>query len=145
MIYIESTDVFGAGCLANASFLWRTHDGSDHFGSAAVANGILYVGKNSWHEFYALQAKTGKPLWTFRTAYWTEYFFAPAVANGVVYFAGEYVYALDATTGTLLWNYITDTDFTSVPIVSDGMLYVMGHPRDRLDQGILYAFGLPDQ
>lgn len=66
---------------------------------------------------------------------------SPVVANGVVYYAdglASRVYALDATTGTVLWNTGTPSDagiFAS-PSVVDGQLYFGGM------DGTLYAFGL---
>ena len=49
--------------------------------------------------------------------------FSPAVANGVVYIgSGDYLYALDATTGAKLWRSNTGGD--SSPAVANGVVYV---------------------
>ena len=53
-------------------------------------------------------------------------FSSPAVVNGVVY-VGSYdinVYALNATTGTKLWNYTTGGAVASSPTVVNGTVYV---------------------
>src|SRR5215469_16296276 len=56
--------------------------------SQVVVNGVIYVASSS-DTFYALNAVTGKQLWSFRgnpaSPSWT-----PAVANGVVYFGDDY-------------------------------------------------------
>jgi outer membrane protein assembly factor BamB len=51
---------------------------------------------------------------------------SPAVAGGVVY-VGSYdgkIYALDATSGLLIWDYQTDEKVVSSPAVADGEVYV---------------------
>ena len=66
---------------------------------------------------------------------------SPAVANGVVYVSSAEwsgtMYALNASTGALLWNYSTGYYVESSPAVVDGMVYI-GDAN-----GNLYAFGLP--
>ena len=61
---------------------------------------------------------------------------APAVANGMVYFAAAngflyadfYVYALKADTGALVWSYATSAPSFGAPAVGNGVLYlVAGH------------------
>lgn len=50
----------------------------------------------------------------------------PAVANGVLYVGSEdtNLYALNASTGALLWTYATGVAFTSSPGVANGVAYV---------------------
>ena len=51
---------------------------------------------------------------------------SPAVVDGVVYFGSvdNYLYAVDAATGTLRWQYETGDHVTSSPAVIDGVVYV---------------------
>jgi len=51
---------------------------------------------------------------------------APAVVNGVVYVGSDddYVYALNASSGTLLWRYQTGYLVDSSPTVVNGVVYV---------------------
>ena len=51
---------------------------------------------------------------------------SPAVANGVVYFGSldNNTYALDATTGALLWNYTIGNRVSSSPAVANGVVYI---------------------
>ncbi|MEI6840836.1 MAG: PQQ-binding-like beta-propeller repeat protein [Methanomicrobiales archaeon] len=55
----------------------------------------------------------------------------PAVVNGIVYFGShdKNLYALDAATGALNWNYTTNDPFgweSSSPAVTDGIVYIGG-------------------
>jgi outer membrane protein assembly factor BamB len=63
---------------------------------------------------------------------------SPAVANGVVYIGSDdnNVYALNASTGILLWSYTTGGAVTSSPAVANGVVYIGS------DGGNVYAFGL---
>ena len=64
-----------------------------------------------------------------------------AVANGVVYVGSQdaHLYALNASTGALLWQYTTAGVVFSSPMVANGMVYVCSGGVG-LD---LYAFQLP--
>jgi len=63
---------------------------------------VVYVGRNDIHldhNVYALDAKTGTKLWSYKTGSWV--LSSPAVANGVAYIGstdilGGNVSALDA-------------------------------------------------
>jgi len=71
---------------------------------------------------------------------------SPAVANGVVYVASEdgKLYALNASTGALLWNYVTNRRVQGSPAVANGAVYIgsfdhnvyaFGQTRDQAEQG----------
>ena len=51
---------------------------------------------------------------------------SPAVANGVVYVGSNdgNVYALNASTGAMLWSYTTGGGVYSSPAVANGVVYV---------------------
>ncbi len=64
-------------------------------------------------------------LWTFDTIYdiWGP---SPAVVDGVLYISGgwgPWLYAFNATTGTLIWNYTGMMSISSSPAIADGMVY----------------------
>ena len=63
---------------------------------------------------------------------------SPAVANGVVYVgsADHNVYALNASTGALLWSYATGSYVDGSSIVANGVVYFGSA------DGKVYAFGL---
>jgi len=83
--------------------------------SPAVTDGVVYVGGA------ALDARTGALLWNSGV----RAFVAPAVANGVVYFAADSLYALDAKTGAKLWRRPLSFQYSeSSPAVAGGVVYV---------------------
>ena len=55
---------------------------------------------------------------------------SPAVANGVVYVGSndDYVYALNASMGTLKWRYLTGSSvYSSSPAITNGVVYIGSH------------------
>ncbi|WP_456370159.1 outer membrane protein assembly factor BamB family protein, partial [Geoglobus sp.] len=83
-------------------------------------------------------------LWNFTALHsasaWESIASSPAVADGVVYFATNTangtVFALNATTGQLIWSHGTDNYIMSSPFVDNGKLYI------GADDGNLYILGL---
>jgi outer membrane protein assembly factor BamB len=100
----------------------------------AVAYGRLYL-TTFWGRFYALDEKTGKPIWQFRSGRcgWSS----PAVSRHIVFqtFIGHpscnrgvpgtdgEVVALNAITGRVLWRRTTGPNESS-PLVAHGLVYV---------------------
>ena len=123
IVYVSSfTDRrFWALKDSNGSKLWMERLGVS---SAAVANGIVYVG-NSF-ALTAADAVTGTVLWSFRTGNDAR---DPTVVDGTVYFASKdkNVYAVDATTGALRWYFTTSGGSDGAvgsPAVAGGVVYV---------------------
>jgi outer membrane protein assembly factor BamB len=89
-----------------------------------VANGIVYVGNDNGR-LYAVNASTGKEVWSFATGA-NVHGSGPAIANGVVYFGSidHSVYALNASTGAKLWSFATPGGVESSPAVANGVVYV---------------------
>ncbi len=113
---------------ADGSVLWEyTHDGNGTDGSAAVANGTVFVtdGAESLH---AIDLESGEREWTADYRPDTD----PIVADGVVYLGYQIseLVAIDTETGDRRWTYEGATYFTQ-PIVDDGTLYVL------TDEGLL--------
>ena len=104
--------------------------------SAAVFNDTVVVGGGDGF-LHALNARSGRPLWKFRTE--GRIRSSPAISEGIVY-VGSYdgsVYAIAFGSGKLLWRYDTkgrslnSADFgfdrrsiLSSPSVSDGVVYI---------------------
>ena len=114
---------------------WSYTTGGRVYSSAAVANGVVYIGSAD-HRLCALDAMTGAPKWSYTTG-GAIYSSSPAVANGVVYVGTGYpddkLYALDAMIGTLKWSYTTESSITSSPTVANGVVYVgTGYLDDKL-------------
>ena len=130
--------------VANAARLrpaWITQTGGIIEASASVVGSTAYVGSFDGYE-YAINTATGAVLWkTFLGTVTVPgcYSFtvgvasSAAVANGVVYVGGggPYFYALNATTGTVLWKIYTGNpspasghyDWSS-PLLVNGSLYL---------------------
>ena len=82
--------------------------------------------KITWGAWSALDVATGKILW--QTADPTEHAIdrgAVSVANGVIYAGSNsgQMYAFDATTGNILWNFASGGTVIDGPSIVDGVLY----------------------
>ena len=111
------------------SLLWQFSTGSPGevvIVSPIVANGMVYAG--SYEGFvYAVDARTGELEWVA----WTEGPLSPPpqVAGGVVLV--DYLGALDATTGDLLWSdESAQIGSISAALLSDGTVYIPAGERD---------------
>lgn len=108
---------------ADGTPIWTyEHDGNATEGSAAVADGTVFVTDGD-RGFHAIDLATGEQRW--RVEYGGQV--APVVADGVVYAASPWandVTALDAATGDRLWTWDGDASIHSQPTVGDGVLYV---------------------
>lgn len=62
---------------------------------------------------------------------------SPVIAYGMVYVGSEdyKIYALNATTGALVWSYMTGDVVVSTLAVADGVVYVGSYDH------VVYAFG----
>jgi outer membrane protein assembly factor BamB len=108
------------GTRPGNELLWKSQI-ENYYGSLpAVADGVLYV--NSIYEMYALDVLTGKVLWVSPHGGGES---SPAVEGGVVYTGSsdKNIYALNASTGALLWQYTTGRLIASSPAVAGGAVY----------------------
>ncbi len=107
-------------------------DGSQIGSSAAIVNGVVYVGSN-WNNnanqlydsgsIYAFNAHTGAKIWNFSTD--SAVYSSPAVSGNVLYVgADNSVYAFNASTGTKLWSYPTGGGINSSPVIVNGIVYI---------------------
>ena len=88
-----------------------------------VADDKVYA-PGEFGEFHALDASTGEPAWSFTAG--IRFQSPPAVSEGVVHLtAVNTAYALDESTGTLIWSYGTERlPARDVPaVVADGVHY----------------------
>jgi polyvinyl alcohol dehydrogenase (cytochrome) len=103
------------------------------YGQAAI-DGRLYVTSNAGY-VYSLDAETGCVHWSFRSEAVVRSGFtigrmSRASPRLIVYFGDIHgtVYALDATTGDLIWKVLTDPHplarITGTPVLHDNRLYV---------------------
>ncbi|XES78587.1 MAG: PQQ-binding-like beta-propeller repeat protein [Candidatus Bathyarchaeia archaeon] len=152
-----TTEVVQAFNAYNGAFVWNgSVSGGCYMSCPAVANGMLYVcttygGSSVLHAggVFALDAATGALRWNQTIGSISQS--SPAVADGIVYVGsddtgpsyllnsttGHKIYALNATTGAIIWTYTTGGIVKSSPAVADGVLYV-GSSDSKL-----YAIGEP--
>lgn len=134
-VYVGS-DLFYALDARTGRVRW-TADAGGVDSSAAVANGVVYVGSTD-DNVYAFDAETGEQLWVSPTGASITASQATIVANRVVYVGSidDIEYAFDAATGEQLWSFKTGVRKQSVV---DGSLYVTS------SDNYLFAFRLPGQ
>lgn len=111
--------------------IWRLKILNGVEAGATVINDRLFFGASDG-QFYSVNAKTGKVLWSFPTR--SENIAEPLLdsTNGIVYFlsGANVVYALDAESGRQVWLYSRqDTSSFSIrggskPALKDGNLFV---------------------
>lgn len=92
-VYFGSDDAtFYAVDTESGAENWR-FAAADSVNSPTIADSTAYVGSADGH-LYALDASTGEQFWSYATEDWV--FPAPAVAEGMVYFADDdsFVYAV---------------------------------------------------
>jgi outer membrane protein assembly factor BamB len=118
---------------------WTAHVGASETSPLLIGD-RLFVG--GWDgTVYALDARSGRRLWTFRTGGAVKG--GLAAAGGRVY-AGSYdghVYGLDAATGRLIWRasglpqLFGHGTFYSTPVIAHGRVYIGS------TDGRMYSFG----
>ena len=81
-----------------------------------------------------LDAPRPRVLWRFQAGKVAS---TPTVVDGIVYFGSEdfKIYAVDASSGKLIWRYQSVDWVTASPAVVDGVLYIGGHDSN------VYALG----
>ena len=74
---------------ATGNILWQTGDPDNvsDYGAVSEANGVVYAGSLSG-KMFALDAQTGKILWTYTTA--GSVIDGPSIVNGVLYWGSGY-------------------------------------------------------
>ena len=121
VLYVCVPDVLYALNASNGALRWKRETGcgivSDPFGDYAQPirqDGLLYSGS------YALNSADGSIRWRL-PAQTTP----GAIGDGTLYaYSEEFLYALDARTGKLLWQYDSDDDIGARPAVGGGDMYV---------------------
>ncbi len=106
--------------------LWRHNTKGTIMYQALYHQGKFIAGSLSG-DVIALDGATGKELWTYHPGgYWDFWASWPAAAYGIYYeqnFDG-YLYAINATTGDLIWRYKGPGHFYPAgPTVADGKVY----------------------
>jgi eukaryotic-like serine/threonine-protein kinase len=123
--------------LKRRTAVWRYAPADSRFpfySSAALAGGRVIVGGRD-KLVHAIDAATGKAVWTFATRARVDS--SPVVAAGRVYIGSSdgRLYVLDAASGRKLWEFDAGADITASPAVAGDRLVIGAH------DGRIYAFG----
>jgi outer membrane protein assembly factor BamB len=104
-------------------------DGSFIGSSAAIVEGVVYVGANEQSyeteggNIYAFDAYTGTKIWNYSTN--RAVYSSPAVSGDMLFIGiGDSVCAFNALTGLRIWNHPTRGVIISSPNVVNGVVYV---------------------
>jgi outer membrane protein assembly factor BamB len=111
--------------------VWQKDLGRPTAASPAVADGIIYQPLFGGREedrarkqpsLLALDAETGRELWTFRAGASES---SPLVRGGTVYYGtfDDKIYAVDAKTGHVRWSFKTGGDVKGGPVFWHGTIY----------------------
>lgn len=153
VIYIGGRDQIGGdegGCahaidLETGGLIWETKVADYWLGvepTPAIYGDKIFLGYTGYfHEsgkVVAIYKETGRIAWSVQS----KLHGSVGVADGVVYWAEHYgdgIYAADAETGDIIWEYNVPNCFVkgmqSSPSITDGVMYVAA------TNGYLYAFG----
>ena len=108
---------------------WRLQiPGNRPLATVAYEDGLIFVGGGyGSYEFYAIEAKTGKVVWTFKTG--DDGPTAAVVKRGYVVFNTEscIIYVLNARTGKKVWEKWLGDPLMSQPAADDKNVY-MAYP-----------------
>lgn len=119
--------------LSARRIAWRYQHPTRHFpfySSAAVTEGKVIVGGRD-KLVHALEAKTGKEIWSFATRARVES--SPGVAGGRVYVGSNdgRFYVLDLESGEKLWEFEAGAPLSASPAIAAGRV-VIGDQDGRL-------------
>ena len=97
--------------------------------------------------FFCLDEKSGRILWSFKIEKALDYAYSPCVVDGKVFIPAEdYLYCLDENTGKLIWKSNVGCYGCSSPVVVDTGVYLLSYYIYRLnaDNGeIIWKCPLP--
>lgn len=123
----------GPGPVGDPRLLWRVHTGGELYSTAAVDEGVVYVGTKTG-ALLALDEATGETLWEYDLNDYVIVRSSPAIADQTVYIGGGYaLYAVAADSGTVQWRFRMPHIGQSSPTVSGGVVYISSQ------EGHLYA------
>ena len=110
--------------------------------SPVVSNGVVFAGDRNGY-LNAIDIATGNLKWKFSTDSISLEQSRPAIFNGVIYIASWYntsdftkagsVYAVNEADGSMKWQALNNTGFSTGPTVADGNVFI------SCDDGNFYA------
>jgi outer membrane protein assembly factor BamB/predicted phosphodiesterase len=115
--------------------VWKFTCGAAVLGSPIVDKGTVYIGASD-HQFRAIDARTGKLLWTFNGLK-GPVVSKPLIDGDKIIFGAwdTFLYALQNTTGQLLWKWTNGSTVPNyspaacTPVSHDGVVYIVAPDR----------------
>lgn len=122
MFVLNKTGDLFALRSTDGKMLWHHRLGNNETGPA-YADGNVYVSQSSG-AFSAVNARTGKPRWTFHASSGLQS--SPIVVDGRAYFGSNdgTLYALDDRSGNVLWKRDLGPSVKASPSIHRGVLFV---------------------
>jgi outer membrane protein assembly factor BamB len=109
--------------------IWQSTPAASILSSPTVYGEMVYVGSFVEHSVFAFNISDGKKVWQYQTDDYVNS--SPTVVNDTVYVCSDdrHLYALNATTGSLIWKFNCTTNypyesFSSSPAIANGIVYV---------------------
>ncbi|HVB25904.1 MAG TPA: PQQ-binding-like beta-propeller repeat protein [Ktedonobacteraceae bacterium] len=143
-VYVGTQDgsIYALNAATDA-VLWHFQTQAAVLSSPTVANGFVYVGSSDGF-LYKLQASDGTLLWRKNMSLATAVVSVntATVSNNVVYVSStdntshSYLFALNASNGSSLWNAQVTNQLFTAPVVVNGTIYI--------DSSALQQQGGPD-
>ncbi len=124
----SGSDLLHEFCLnaETGELLWDTLLTGSPFYKGSYYNGVYYVGTLD-NTFYALEANTGKILWSNKPTAFGFWCSGAAAGYGMIYMTNVdgYFYAFNVTTGNIVWKYLGPGQYyPGYTEVADGKVYV---------------------
>ena len=100
------------------NLLWTLEVGESIESSAAIADGVVYVGSQSG-DLLAVKLSSGEELWRYRAAEFGIGESSPCVGDGLVYIGDldGVLHAVDVRTGKAAWTFGTEGEIKSSPVL----------------------------
>lgn len=98
--------------------LWTLEVGESIESSAAIADGVVYVGSQSG-DLLAVTLSSGEELWRYRATKFGIGESSPCVGQGLVYIGDldGVLHAVDVRTGKAAWTFATEGEIRSSPVL----------------------------
>ena len=98
--------------------LWTLEVGESIESSAAIADGVVYVGSQSG-DLLAVTLSSGEELWRYRATKFGIGESSPCVGRGLVYIGDldGVLHAVDVRTGKAAWTFATEGEIKSSPVL----------------------------
>ncbi len=138
-VYVASSDAYVYALDTSSGQVSWSFKADQYIGSSSpvISNGILYIGSSDGN-LYAINAQNGSLVWKYEVEGKVSLALStPAVSGGTAFISGWYnfnpnarrsgaVYAVNTANGTLKWQALNNTGFSSSPIFYNNKIIIPG-------------------